>query len=94
MYGPYSASGIDGVLRLVFLNDRLMSTEFSTNQGPEYLALLERKRIHFPAGQGSDIDIDRRTRLRYVIDNEGVFKFTWVDPKLEHEWHQWVRNNA
>jgi hypothetical protein len=94
MSGPYSLLGVDGDLKLVFYNERLMTTEFSTLHGRELIAALRKHDARVPLKVGDEVTIDRRTRLLYAVDANGVFHFTWRDGKLEDEWSNWVRNNS
>ena len=92
--GPFSLSGIDGRLDLTLYNDRLMSAQFSTRNGHEFLAKLKEEHVKTPANSGNEIEIDRRTKFEYYIDSDGTFRFLWTDPKLESEWNEWVRRFA
>ena len=94
MSGPFRLSGIDGRLKLTFYNDRLMSTEFSTASGQEFLAKLRERGGKVPADARKEVIVDRHTRLRYDIDPDGTYRFSWTDAKLEDEWLEWVRQNA
>jgi hypothetical protein len=94
MSGPFTLSGIEGRLKLTFYNDRLMSAEFSTGRGREYLEALRQQRIKVPADVNRDTIVDRRTKFRYDTYPTGMFRFSWTDPQLENEWHKWVRDNS
>ena len=94
MSGPFSLSGIGGQLRLGFYNDRLMSAEFTTRKGAEYLAKLQEEHVTVPEESGKDIKIDRRTKFQYLVLSGGLFRFVWTDPQLENEWNEWVRRYA
>ncbi|MDQ1451876.1 MAG: hypothetical protein QOK38_1742 [Acidobacteriaceae bacterium] len=91
--GPFRLSNISGSLKLTFYNDRLMSTEFSTVKGGEYLAAL-RQHGKVPSAVGVVIVPSGRTRLRYYVDPGGSFRFLWSDWKLEDEWSQWISDHA
>lgn len=93
MSGPFRLSGIDGKLKLTLFNDRLMSADFSTRNGQEYLGLLA-QRDKVPGAPRRESKVDRRTKLRYDIDPDGTYRFSWTDPQLEDEWLKWVRNNS
>ena len=89
--GPFSLSNVAGDLELTFYNDRLMSTEFSTKDGRDFLAALREQRGKVPRVVASEEVVSNgRTKLRYYIDNDGTFRFLWSDPKLEDEWHKWI----
>ncbi len=94
MSGPFSLLAVDGNLKLVFYNGRLMSTEFSTLHGKEVIAAMRGHGAEVPANARDEVTLDRRTKLRYDIDPTGVFRFSWRDTKLEDEWLNWVRNNS
>jgi hypothetical protein len=94
MSGPFSLSGIVGSLKLTFYNDRLMSTEFSTVKGREYLAALRQRHGKIPTTAREEAVTSGRTKLRYDIDADGTFRFDWFDPKLEDEWLKWVRDHS
>lgn len=94
MSGPYSLLGFDGDIKLVFYNERLMTTEFSTLHGREIIAALREHGAPVPVNARDEVTIDRRTRFRYDVDTNGVFHFSWRDGKLEGEWSNWVRNNS
>ena len=92
--GPFRLSNIPGSLKLTFYNDRLMSTEFSTVHGREYLAALRQQQGKVPATAREEVVTKRRTKLRYYIDPGGTYRFLWSDPKLEEEWNQWIARFA
>ena len=92
--GPFILSGINGRLKLTLYNDRLMSSEFTTGNGREYLAKLREEHARIPEDSGKGIQIDRRTEFQYFIVSDGTFRFLWTDPQLESEWNEWVRRNA
>jgi hypothetical protein len=94
MSGPFSLNGYDGSLKLVFYDDQLMSTEFTTPHGKEYIAHLQEEYGSIPKGSGTEIEINRRTEFKYFIEPDGAFRFLWTDPKLESKWNEWVRANA
>jgi len=91
MSGPFKISGIDGHLKLTFYNDRLMSADFSTLKGHEYIASLRLRQEKVPENAGEEITTDRRTGFRYYLDPDSAFRFTWYDKKLEAEWADWLR---
>jgi hypothetical protein len=92
--GPFSLSGIPGSLKLTFYNDRLMSTEFSTVKGREYLAVLQQQHGKVPSSANKEIVTNGRTKFGYYVDPGGLFRFLWSDPKLDDEWNQWISENA
>lgn len=94
MSGPFRLWGLEGDLKLVFYNDRLMSTEFSTAHGTELVAAMHHQGVPAPEKPGVEVTLDRRTTFRYDVDSTGVFRFSWRDEKLEHEWQDWVRTNS
>ncbi|HWR34949.1 MAG TPA: hypothetical protein VN622_03640 [Clostridia bacterium] len=94
MSGPFTLSGVEGCLKLTFYNDHLMSAEFSTESGGEYLRALKEARINVPAEDRKETTVDRRTTFRYDTDADGTFRFSWTDPMLENEWLKWVRDNS
>jgi hypothetical protein len=94
MSGPFRLWGIGGNLKLVFYNDRLMSTEFSTSHGTELLTAMNHAGTPVPEKPGIEISLDRHTSFRYDLDSTGVLRFSWRDTKLEDEWQKWVRANS
>ena len=94
MAGPFSLSGVEGNLSLIFYDERLMAAEFSTTKGREYMTVLTRQHRQVPNNPGKDITVDRRTKFRYDINTDGTLRFTWTDPKLEDQWLKWVRDNS
>jgi hypothetical protein len=92
--GPFSLSNIPGNLKLTFYNDRLMSTEFSTAKGQEFLATLQKEQGKVPPSVNKEVVISGRTQLSYYIDQGGTFRFLWSDPKLEDEWQHWIWQHA
>ena len=87
--GPYKSLGISGQLKLTFYNDRLMEVQFSTINGRAYLEAL-RTHSKTPARPSEEIISGGRTRLRFDVDPDGSYLFTWYDPKLQIEWLRWV----
>ncbi len=94
LVGPFSLSGIQGQLKLVFYNDRLMTTEFSTEKGREYLTKLKEQQSKIPENASTETVVDRHTKFRYDSDPDGKFRFSWTDSKIEAEWLKWVRDNS
>jgi hypothetical protein len=94
MSGPFRISGLEGDLKLVFYNDRLMSTEFSTSHGTALVTEMHHSGVPIPEKPGVEVTLDRRISFRYDVDSTGVFRFNWRDEKLEDEWQNWVRNNS
>ncbi len=94
MKGPFTLAGIDGYLTLTLYNDRLVSTEFSTKYGREFLAKMVEEHNKVPASATQEVTVDRRTKFRYDVDSDGTFRFSWVDPQLEAQWMKWVQDNA
>ena len=92
--GPFRQSGIEGNLTLTFYNDRLLSTEFSTAKGLEYLVALRQQHNKMPTAAREEVITSGRTRFRYFIDADGTYRFLWFDPKLEDEWLRWVWQHA
>src|SRR5436190_3004259 len=76
MSGPFALSGVEGRLKLTFYNNRLMSAEFSTKNGGDYLSALRESRINVPAEARKETTVDRRTRFRYDTDGDGTFRFS------------------
>jgi hypothetical protein len=94
MSGPFTVVGVEGRLKLVFYNDRLMSTEFSTTRGPALVAAMRRQGTAVPTSPRQEIALDRSTKFRYDVDPDGTFRLSWRDAKLEDEWLKWVRSNS
>jgi hypothetical protein len=94
MSGPFTLSGIEGDFKLIFFNDRLMSTEFSTHRGQEVIAALREHVATMPGKPREEIILDIRTRFRYDVDPDGTYRFSWRDAKLEDEWSKWVGSNS
>jgi hypothetical protein len=92
--GPFSLSNISGSLKLTFYNDRLMSTEFSTAKGQEFLGALQNEQGKVPPSANKEVVTSGRTKLSYYIDPGGTFRFLWSDPKLEDEWQHWIWHHA
>jgi len=92
--GPFTLKGTDGKLKLTFYNNQLMSTEFTTRKGQEYLAALSREKREVPNGPRQEIEIAPNTRLLYEVDPGGVFRFICYDRDLLEEWEQWIAENA
>lgn len=94
MAGPFRLWGVEGDLKLVFYNNRLMATEFLTSHGTEFTTAMHQQGEPAPDKPRVEISFDRRTRFRYDLDPTGIFHFSWRDAKLEDEWQNWVRNNS
>lgn len=94
MSGPFQLSEFDGTLKLTFYNSRLMTAEFSTRSGLEYLASLRQKHVPVSAEPRKEVDLDRHTTFRYDIDQDGIYRFNWTDARLQAEWLKWVRDNS
>jgi hypothetical protein len=94
MSGPFTASGVEGHMKLTFYNDRLMSTEFSTERGREYLARLREQNVKLPDNAGKEIGLAHSTKFRYDVDPDGKFRFSWTDPNLQAEWLKWVKDHS
>ena len=92
--GPARLSNVDGHLRFMFYNDRLMEMQFSTNRGNEYAAELRRENMAVPQNPTEEMATDRRTRFRFDSGPNGSTVFTWYDSKLEEEWKRWVAANS
>jgi hypothetical protein len=88
--GPFSLSNVAGDLELTFYNNRLMSTEFSTKNGRDFLAVLREQHGNVPKVASEEVVSNGRTKLRYYIDKDGTFRFVWSDPKLDDEWRKWI----
>jgi len=89
MSGPFRLSGIDGHLELTLYNDRLMTAEFSTAHGQEYIVAMKKEHKKVPEHACEKITVDRRTTFQYFADPDGRFRFDWTDRKLEKEWLNW-----
>ena len=92
MSGPFKSLGIDGQMRLTFFSGRLMTTEFLTRSGQEYLAALRKSGAELPAKAASEITIYRRTRFRYDWF-DGTLWFSWEDSKLAGEIIEWKKSH-
>jgi hypothetical protein len=57
------------------------------------MAAIGERHGKLPANPREEI-MDRRTKLRYDVDPDGKFRFSWYDPKLEDERHKWVEDHA
>ena len=92
MSGPFKSLGIDGRLRLTFFSGRLMTTQFLTKSGQEYMAALKRRGAELPAKSATEITIYRRTVFRYDwFDN--TLWFSWEDSKLARELIEWKKRH-
>ena len=90
--GPFKLSGIDGHLKFIFYNGRLMETQFSPQKGDDYLAALRNEKATMPKKAAEEVVTDRRTRFRFDAAPNGNLVFTWYDPKLNAEVQKWVRS--
>jgi hypothetical protein len=92
--GPFKASGIEGTLKFTFYNDRLMETQFSTPQGPDFLRALRPQYSMLPQKPAEEVLADRHTKLRFDSGTNGSLIFTWYDSGLQKEWRNWVASNS
>jgi hypothetical protein len=92
--GPYKLSGVDGHLRLTLYNDRLMETQFTTGNGPEYLAALRKGNAKIPKDSWKRTKINRRTEFVYFTYPDGTYRFLWTDLNLEAEENEWISSFA
>lgn len=92
LVGPRESYGVPGELTVTFYNDRLMSTSFKANC-EDYLRALRGRGVAVPDAPSREVTLDRRSRFRY--DQQGTnCRFLWVDPVLEQEWADWVKEHA
>jgi hypothetical protein len=89
--GRFRSFGYDGVLRLEFFNDRLLSTEFVTSDGLAYLRTLARNHTNVPQSPGKTIQTQPGVDFTYYNEQSGVYRFRWEDSRLSAEWLDWVR---
>jgi len=94
MSGPFTVLGVGGSLKLIFYNDRLMTTEFSTARGSEVISALRTHGIATPSLPGREVTLDRRTSFRYYLDADRKYRFSWTDAKLEAEWLKWIQKHS
>jgi len=94
MSGPYRLLGVDGHLKLTFYNDRLMTTEFMTQNGPEYLATLRKENAKIPKDPWKETKVDHRIRFVYFTYPDGTYRFLCHDLKLEAEEDEWISRFA
>src|SRR4051794_37531300 len=92
--GHFRHLGQDGLLRLTFFNDRLMTAEFFPIDGSVYLSALRKQARGFPTGPKEQTVLSRRTSFSYYADPGGNMRFVWEDPKLAKDWQDWVRVNS
>jgi len=91
MSGPFTLSGVDGELLLIFYNDRLMECYFTTGDGPRLISAFRELHHEVPRDAGAEITIDRRTKFRYIVIANGLYRFVWTDPSLEGEHTDWMK---
>jgi hypothetical protein len=92
LVGPRESYGVPGEVTFTFYNDRLMSTSFK-GSCEQYIEALRSHGMTMPDKPSAEITIDRRTVFRYDRQQTNC-RFLWVDPKLEREWMDWIREHA
>lgn len=89
--GPFLLLGVEGELRLVFLDDQLMSTEFSTSHGNQVIAAVQKQYPGVSIRPEKEISLDEHAKFRYEIPSEGYVRLDWHDQEFEDAWSFWIK---
>jgi hypothetical protein len=89
--GPFLLFGAQGELRLVFLGDQLMSTEFSTSHGDQVIAAVQKQYPGVSILPGKEISLDDHAKFRCDIPSEGYVRLDWHDQEFEDAWSFWIK---
>lgn len=89
--GPFVLFGVQGELRLVFLDDQLMSTEFSSPHVNQVIAAVQKQYPGVSIRPGEEISLDDHAKFRYDIPSEGYVRLDWHDPEFEDPWSFWIK---
>ncbi len=92
--GPFVLFGVQGELRLVFLDDQLMSTEFSAPHGNQVIAAVQKQYPGVSIRPGKEISLDDHAKFRYDIPSEGYVRLDWYEPEFEDAWSFWIKRYA
>ncbi|HEY2359888.1 MAG TPA: hypothetical protein VGK36_02140 [Candidatus Angelobacter sp.] len=92
--GPFLLFGVQGELRLVFLDDQLMSTEFSTSHGNQVIAAVQKQYPGVSIHPGKEISLDDHAKFRYDIPSGGYVRLDWHDQEFEDAWSFWIKRYA
>jgi hypothetical protein len=92
--GPFVLFGVQGELRLVFLYDQLMSTEFSSPHGNQVIAAVQKQYPRISIRPGKEISLDNHAKFRYDIPSEGYIRLDWHEPEFEDAWSFWIKRYA
>jgi hypothetical protein len=92
--GPFRLFGVQGELRLVFLDDQLMSTEFSTSHGNQVIAVVQKQYPGVSIRPGKEISLDDHAKFRYDIPSESYVRLDWHDQEFEDAWSFWIKRYA
>jgi hypothetical protein len=92
--GPFLLFGVQGEIRLVFLDDQLMSTEFSTSHGDQVIAAVQKQYPGVSIRPGKEISLDDHAKFRYDVPSEGYVRLDWHDQEFEDAWSFWIKRYA
>lgn len=92
--GPFLLFGGEGELRLVFLDDQLMSTEFSTSHGKQVIAAVQKQYSGVSIHPGKEISLDDHAKFRYEIPSEDYVRLDWHNQEFEDAWSFWIKRYA
>jgi hypothetical protein len=92
--GPFLLFDVQGELRLVFLDEQLMSTEFSTSHGDQVIAAVQKQYPGVSIRPGKEISLDDHAKFRYDIPSEGYVRLDWHDQEFEDAWSFWIKRYA
>jgi len=92
--GPFLLFGVQGELRLVFLDEQLMSTEFSTSYGDQVIAAVQKQYPGVSIRPGKEISLDDHAKFRYDMPSEGYVRLDWHDQEFEDAWSFWIKRYA